>query len=164
MAIQKAMISSNTNEWETPVAFFNKLNKEFGFTLDPCSTNENAKCKKHFTIKDNGLLQNWNNDIIFMNPPYGGQTGRWIQKAYNESLKGAVVVCLIVSATDRSYWHEFIFPFASEIRWIRGRLRFKGGETTAPFANAIIIFDNKKKDNKLYTYYSRLIPKTRLLF
>ena len=138
--LQKAMVSSKTNEWATPQDLFDKLNKEFNFTLDPCSTHENHKCDKYYTMKEDGLLQDWSNDIVFMNPPYGGQAGKWIKKAYNESLNGSVVVCLMVSATDRSYWHDYIFPYAKDIRWIRGRLKFGTAKHTAPFASAIIIF------------------------
>ena len=44
------MFSSKTDLWSTPQDFYNELNKEFNFSLDPCSTHENAKCEKHFTI------------------------------------------------------------------------------------------------------------------
>ena len=40
--INKGMMTSNTEEWATPIKFFEELNKEFKFTLDPCATNENA--------------------------------------------------------------------------------------------------------------------------
>ncbi|WP_322388493.1 DNA N-6-adenine-methyltransferase, partial [Clostridium perfringens] len=53
------MFSSKTDLWSTPQEFFNKLNEEFNFDLDPCSTHENAKCKEHFTIVEDGLKQNW---------------------------------------------------------------------------------------------------------
>ena len=58
------MVSSKTNEWETPQWFFDELNKEFGFTLDPCS-NGNHKCDKFFTIKEDGLKQDWSKDIYW---------------------------------------------------------------------------------------------------
>jgi len=140
MALQKAMVSSKTNEWATPQEFFDKLNKEFNFTLDPCATKENAKCPKFYTIEDDGLSKDWVKEVVFMNPPYGGHTGDWIKKAYNEIYKGTTTVCLIVSSTDRSYWHEYIFPYATEIRFLRGRLKFGDSKTTAPFASAIVIF------------------------
>lgn len=57
--INKGLFSSNTNEWATPQAFYNELNAEFHFNLDPCSTHENAKCEKHFTLEENGLLCDW---------------------------------------------------------------------------------------------------------
>lgn len=52
-------MSSNTPERATPQSFFDMLNREFSFTLDPCSTHENAKCLKHYTKEDDGLSQNW---------------------------------------------------------------------------------------------------------
>lgn len=158
MAIQKAMISSKTNEWSTPQNLFDELNREFNFTLDPCATSVNHKCSKFYTISDNGLSKDWSSDIVFMNPPYGGHTGDWIQKALEESKRGAVVVCLIVSSTDRSYWHNFIFPYASQIRFIRGRVTFGDAKTTAPFASAIVIFGGQYIEKIVYykeSYLSR---------
>jgi site-specific DNA-methyltransferase (adenine-specific) len=156
--LQKAMISSKTNEWETPDWFFNVLNNEFNFTLDPCCKKETAKCNKFYTIENDGLEQDWSHDIVFMNPPYGGHTGSWIKKACEESIKGATVVCLIVSATDRSYWHDWIFPFASQIRFIRGRIKFGKAKTTAPFASAVVIFSKKEYSQKII-YYEKSINK-----
>jgi site-specific DNA-methyltransferase (adenine-specific) len=75
------MFSSKKDDWETPQAFFNELNKEFHFTLDPCSTHENAKCEKHYTKAENGLLQSWTGETVFCNPPYGREQAQWIEKA-----------------------------------------------------------------------------------
>lgn len=131
-----------SNEWETPQNLYDKLNEEFHFTLDPCATDNNAKCKRYFTITDDGLMQDWSNDIVFMNPPYGRNKGKWIEKAYKESLKGAIVVCLIAARTDTKYWHNYIFGKA-KIRFLPGRLYFKradGSGDRAPFPSAIVIF------------------------
>ncbi len=132
--------SSKTNEWSTPQAFFDELNKEFNFTLDPCATSENAKCTKYFTVEDDGLKQDWSKDVVFMNPPYGREIKYWVQKAYEESLKGATVVCLIPARTDTTYWHDYIFGKADDIRFIKGRLKFGGSKNPAPFPSAIIIY------------------------
>ena len=135
---------SKSNEWTTPPDLFNKLNLKYNFTLDPCCTKDSALCDKYYTIKDNGLIQDWSEDIVFMNPPYGREIGKWIEKAYKESLKGAVVICLIPARTDTRYWHNFIFPYASDIRFLKGRVKFgKNGEySPAPFPSAIIEFKN----------------------
>jgi site-specific DNA-methyltransferase (adenine-specific) len=159
MALIKSMVSSKTNEWETPQWFFDELNEEFNFTLDPCS-NGNHKCSKFFTIKEDGLKQDWSKDIVFMNPPYGGHTGDWLEKALVEYQKGATVVCLIVSSTDRSYWHDYIFPYAKQIRFIRGRLKFGEADRTAPFASAIVIFSPKEFEEKI-VYYPESINRRR---
>lgn len=152
MAIQKAMVSSKSNEWSTPQDLFDELNKEFHFTLDPCSTDENAKVHNHFTIVDDGLKKDWTRDIVFMNPPYGGHTGDWLRKAYVSSQGGATVVCLIVSSTDRSYWHDIIFPYAYQIRFIRGRLHFGQSKTSAPFASAIVVFKTGRAEQRIVWY------------
>ena len=57
--MNKALLTSNSNEWETPDELFQELNAEFGFTLDAASTDRNAKCIKHYTKDDDGLAQNW---------------------------------------------------------------------------------------------------------
>ena len=132
--------SSKTNEWSTPQEFFDELDKEFNFTLDPCATSENAKCNKYFTVEDDGLKQDWSKDTVFMNPPYGREIKYWVQKAYEESLKGATVVCLIPARTDTTYWHNYIFGKADDIRFIKGRLKFGGSKNPAPFPSAIIIY------------------------
>jgi len=160
MSLIKPMVSSKSNEWNTPQWFFDMLNDEFSFTLDPCSNNGNAKCDKHYTIAEDGLLYDWSRDIVFMNPPYGGHTRDWIKKALDESKKGAIVVCLIVSSTDRSYWHDYIFPYASQIRFIRGRLKFSDAESTAPFASAVVIFSNIVYKDKI-VYYDESVSKVR---
>lgn len=146
MALQKAMVSSESSEWGTPQLFFDFLNDEFHFTLDPCATKANAKCKKFFTKKDNGLTKSWAGEVVFVNPPYARYvTEQWVEKCYQESLKGARVVMLLSAGTGRNYWHRLIFEYAAQIRWVRGFFKFEGAASTAPFGSAIVIFDTTKK-------------------
>jgi len=145
MPLIKSMVSSKSNEWATPMKLFNYLNAMFCFNLDPCSTYENKKCNKYFTQKDDGLNQEWSLNgsgrSVFINPPYGGHTADWIKKAIHETKEHhCVCVMLIVSSTDRSYWHEYIDKFADEIWFLRGRIKFNESKSTAPFASAIIVF------------------------
>lgn len=77
----KVHFSSKTEEWATPQGFFNELNKEFHLTLDVCATHENRKCTKYFNKSDDGLSKNWDDETIWMNPPYGREIGQWIKKA-----------------------------------------------------------------------------------
>lgn len=132
-------LCSGKDDWRTPKDLFKKLDEEFHFDLDPCSTHENALCEKHFTKEENGLIQKWGG-VVFMNPPYCRETGKWIQKAYEESLEGAIVVCLIPVRTDAKYWHEIIFPYAADIRFIKGRLHFSESKQHAGFPSAVIVF------------------------
>ncbi len=132
--MNKGLFSSNGTEYETPGWLFEELNREFQFTLDPCSTKDNAKCQRFFTTDDNGLLKDWGHDRVFMNPPYGREIRDWLRKALNASRAGALVVCLLPARTDTSWWHEY--AMRGEIRFIEGRLRFKtpkGKEGPRPF-------------------------------
>lgn len=142
--------SSATDQWETPQAFFDGLNAEFNFTLDPCCLPETAKCTKFYTPVENGLLQSWGGETVFVNPPYGRTIGQWVKKAYEESRKGTVVVCLLPSRTDTKWWHEYCVK--GEIRFIKGRLKFENRALpswqadgsfkgqSAPFPSAVVIF------------------------
>ncbi len=129
--------SSERMDWATPWGFFNRLDAEFGFDLDVCALPTSAKCKHFFTPEDDGLAQPWEG-VCWMNPPYGNQIGDWMRKAYEESRRGATVVCLVPSRTDTNWWHEWAMK-ADEIRLVRGRLTFEGAETSAPFPSAVVV-------------------------
>ena len=124
--------------WGTPQWLFDALHREFDFTLDPCSTHENAKCRLHYTLAEDGLTQNWGVHTVFMNPPFGRSIGSWMKKAFESSQQGATVVCLVPARTDAAWWHGYVTK--AEIRFLRGRLRFDGGKHSAPFPSAIVVF------------------------
>lgn len=137
--------SSQDQTWSTPQDFYDKLDKEFNFTLDPCCSELTAKCQKFYTQKDDGLSKSWQNEIVFMNPPYGREIKHWVKKAKDEFLKGScTVIALIPSRTDTKYWHDHIFPLyykgVIEIRFIKGRLKFGNSKNSAPFPSALVIF------------------------
>ncbi|MBA3352548.1 MAG: adenine methyltransferase [Blastocatellia bacterium] len=136
--ISGALFSSATCEWPTPQWLFDDLDDEFGFTLDPCSTDLNAKCVKHFTLQEDGLAQTWKDEVVFMNPPYGRGVGIWMEKAYREACEGATVVCLVPARTDTAWWHDW--AMRGEIRLFRGRIKFEGAINVAPFPSALVIF------------------------
>ena len=130
--------SSKSSEWPTPDWVFTSLNKEFGFTLDPCATEENAKCAIYFTRKDDGLSKSWGTETVFMNPPYGRCIPDWVRKAFFSAKAGATVVCLIPSRTDTRWWHDYVMK--GEIRFLRGRLHFGNADSAAPFPSAVVVF------------------------
>ena len=136
--ITSGMMSSNTPEWATPQSFFDALNREFSFTLDPCSTHENAKCEKHYTKEDDGLSKNWGGKVVFCNPPYGRELPKWVKKCYEES-RHADVVMLIPARTDTRWFHDYIYGKA-EIRFIKGRLKFGNAKQSAPFPSMVVIY------------------------
>ncbi len=129
--------SSATDLWATPQAFFDKLNSVYGFTLDACATHENAKCQFYFTKEVDGLSKKWSG-TVWMNPPYGREIGDWMRKAYESSLGGATVVCLVPARTDTAWWHDYAMK--GEIDFIRGRLKFGDSKNSAPFPSAVVVF------------------------
>ena len=129
--------SSKTDLWATPQDFFDKLNDEFSFETDVCANEGNAKCLNYFSAEQDGLKQAWRG-VCWMNPPYGRAIKRWVKKAYESSLSGATVVCLLPSRTDTAWWHDYCMK--GEIRFIRGRLKFGNQKNSAPFPSAVIIF------------------------
>lgn len=133
------MFSSATDQWATPQSFFDQWDSIFHFDLDVCADATNAKCPRYFTREDNGLAQDWGFSICWMNPPYGREIGRWVQKAYNESRGGATVVCLLPARTDTAWWHTYVIPCA-KVHFIRGRLKFGNATNSAPFPSAVVVF------------------------
>jgi len=136
--INKGMMTSLTNEWGTPKLFFEELNKEFNFTLDPCATDENHKCNKYYTLKQDGLKHTWGGERVYCNPPYGREISKWVEKAYAENKKGTFVVMLLPARTDTKWFHNYIYK-QHEIRFIKGRLKFNDGKQSAPFPSMVVV-------------------------
>lgn len=124
---QDKLFSSKSNEWETPQDLFDKLNKQYHFTLDPCCTHENAKCTKHYTQEDDGLSKEWSGEVVFCNPPYGREIGKWVEKAYREAINGTKIVMLIPARVDTKWFHQYLYNKEEQgirVEFIKGRLKF----------------------------------------
>ena len=134
----KIHFSSKTDEWETPQDLFDRLNAEFHFTLDPCATKENTKCKKFYTKEDDGLSKDWSGEIVFCNPPYNRYViDKWLKKMSNSNAK--VCVGLLPVRTNTAWFHKYVWK-KTKIRFIRGKLKFSGYKWQAPFPSMIVIF------------------------
>ena len=149
--------SSKTDEWATPQKLFDELNVIFNFTTDLCANSSNAKCDHFYSPEINGLDQEWTGSC-WGNFPYGREIGKWIKKAYESSLSGATIVCLIPARTDTKWWHDYVMK--GEISYIKGRIKFGNGKIDAPFPSAIVVFRPKLKSNISlpisYTYKSNI--------
>ena len=138
MAKFDTKFESKKQDWETPDEIFDPLNIEFGFTLDVCASDGNKKCDYFFSENDDGLTKSWANHICWMNPPFG-QQGHWVRKAYLESKhRNTIIVCLLPARTNTNWWHDCCMR--GEVRFIRGRPKFKGAKYGLPQPLAIVIF------------------------
>ena len=126
-------------EWSTPQDLYDVLDAEFHFTLDVCASWTNTKCPTFFTEEDDGLSLEWYG-TCWMNPPYGDEIAVWMRKALSEAHKtdGPTVVCLVPALVDTEWWWDTCIH--GEIRFIRGRLKFGGSPTPAPFPSAVVVF------------------------
>ena len=130
MSFNKVMFSSATDHWSTPKEVYDALNSEFKFDFDPCPIDGVG-----------GLTYDWGVSN-FVNPPYS-EISTWIRKGYEENQKGKTVIFLIPSRTDTRWWHDYVMK-ATEIRFIKGRLKFGGAKNSAPFPSCLVIFTHKK--------------------
>jgi len=149
--------SSKSNEWETPKYIFDYYNKIYNFQLDAAATSKNALCNNYFTIEDDGLNKDWSQyKTVWCNPPYGRLIGKFVKKAYEESVKNNIIVALLIpSRTDTKWWHEYCSK--GNVNFIKGRLKFQNRSfptykedlshktSPAPFPSAIVIFGDGMK-------------------
>lgn len=132
------------DERKTPIDFFTRLDSFWGFTLDPCTTEENPLGLEHFYTKlDNGLAQNWHGHAAFVNPPYSrGNIDRWLAKASAEACM-ETFIAVLVPGDHSTHWHR---------RWVRDnprawyewripfRIAFDGLDAGAKFASSLVLF------------------------
>lgn len=138
MAINDALFSSESSSWETPDHLFLALNHEFHFDLDAAASMENRKVKKFFSVQQDAFKLQWHGNV-WLNSPYGRGIDHWMAKAKFEAVeRGSTVVCLIPARPDTNWWFDHVR--LGEVRFLKGRLKFKGAPTSAPFPSAIVIY------------------------
>ena len=143
---------TGTESWATPIEFYDRLNAEFNFNFDPCPLN----------AEFDGCEIEWG-ERNFINPPYKQKDKeRFINKAYEESLKGKLCVMILPVSTSTKIFHDLIYPKASEIRFVRGRIKFDGinsfGERVSNKCgmtdSMIVVFGGGEPDE----FYRKSIP------
>lgn len=142
------MFNSVRQDWITPDEIYNPLNDEFHFTLDVCASEDNTRCDKYFCENEDGLKQEWIG-TCWMNPPFKNKA-QWIKKAYQESVKGVTVVCLIPARTNTNWFHDYCLKYG-EVRFIRGRPKFIGAKHGLPQPLAVVIFRPKSVEGQSST-------------
>ena len=129
-AVKNPLFSHKSWEWSTPEKVYKELNREFHFNFDPCPLNG----------KEDGrapLFVQWTGKRVFCNPPYGPETPKFMVRAREAEL----AVFLVPARTDTRWFHDIVLPYAKEIRFIKGRLKF-GNSKNAPFPSMIVIFES----------------------
>lgn len=128
----RSLFSSATDRWATPPDVYAALNSEFRFDYDPCPLDGDTDGLAP-------LWSEWRGKRVFCNPPYGPGIGDWLRRG----LEADLAVFLIPARTDTRWFHDIVMPNASEVRFLRGRLKFGDAKTGAPFPSMVVVF---KKD------------------
>jgi hypothetical protein len=132
--MKRVLFKSESVEWPTPKAVYDKLHQEFRFDHDPCPLG----------CSENGLatlFHEWRGKRVFCNPPYGPGIGDWL----NRGLEADLAVFLIPARTDTRWFHDIVLPKANEIRFVRGRLKFGDAQNSAPFPSMIVVFGGQPR-------------------
>ena len=145
------MFPKESDEYETPLWLFNKLDNYFGFTLDPAASHLSHMTEHYFTIDDDGLSKPWDNESVFINPPYS-KIGTWVDAAAERFLNsGTEVVMLVPARTETKYFHGSIWPVAHYVLFLEGRLKFinkvkENGlkPSSAPFPSVVVMYTYTK--------------------
>ena len=133
---------NDKTEWETPKLLFDRWNNEFHFTLDAAASAQNAKCADYFTEEQNALEQLWTGRV-WCNPPYDRRViAQWLEKAQQSVASGTaqLVVMLLPARTSNKWFHNYCWPYRTEIRFVEGRIQFVGAQTGAPFPSMLVIW------------------------
>lgn len=124
-----ALFSSASDRWATPTALKEALYTEFALNFDPCPLDG--------TIDGlSPLFCRWYGQRVWCNPPYGRKLIRWLAR----SIEAEIAVYLLPARTDTRWFHRFCLPHASEIRFLKGRLKFGGHNNGAPFPSMVVVF------------------------
>lgn len=146
--MNKALLSSKNMCWCTPQDFFDRLNAEFGFVLDPAATDKTAKCscithRKRTGFRKAGIAAARYSAIRLTD----ARSASGFKRLSRKRGGGYPIVLLIPARTDTAYFHDYIYGKA-EIRFVRGRLRFTDDDGNAadpaPFPSMVVIYNGER--------------------
>lgn len=121
--------------WATPRALFEALHREYAFTVDACADASNAKLPRYWTREQDGLVQRWEGERLFCNPPYN-EIAPWVERAWlaHERDPATVVALLLPARTGAGWFADFALDAA--LHWFRGRIQFEPPPGVKPSSNA----------------------------
>lgn len=157
-SLGEAITSSKKDDWQTPWALYLKIEKVFGkFTLDAAASSSNRMCTRYYSVEQDSLMQPWSS-AVWVNPPYGRKVGRWVDKAI-KSIEGDCdrIVMLLPARPDTKWFQRGVEKTALTL-FIRGRVKFVGAATGAPFPSVLLVFAKDLKILDEETMYEIAIP------
>lgn len=156
----RVLHSTGKDDWETPPKLFDLFNGIYSFTLDAAASAENRKCEAYLSKADNALRRDWWGRV-WLNPPYSRDVGKWINQAARQVERGnaELVACLVYARTETVWWHDVVMRKASEIVFLRGRVRFTGAPAGAPAPSVVVVFSRPHRKAGPPAYLAIKVPR-----
>lgn len=151
--------SSEKKDWGTPPELFNFLDEIFKFTIDGMATDETAMCCEFVSPEENFLKHEMHGENIFMNPEYGRNIGLYVSRLRDLCIDNNTGVALVPARTETK-WFQTCWQ-AEALIFLRGRLKFVGAKSSAPFPSVLALFGrvlSKHEVEKLETIGKVIIP------
>ena len=155
----KNKFDTKKNDWSTPWEFFNPLNDEFSFTIDVAADDKNKKVNKFFNKEVDGLSQDWSNEVVWCNPPYGRGLPEWLKTGKSAAINQNCTSVFLVPAKTNTIWFHELCLTASEVRFVKGRPKFynyskedKTAKYGLPIPLCLVIYRPNSSTCKIGTY------------
>lgn len=159
--MEKALLSSERMDWNTPREFLDLVRVFSCIGLDPCSNpNSIVGAATEWSLErgQDGLSASWTgHGLVYCNPPYGRQVKEWSLKIAEEGRKGAEIIVLVPSRTDTNWMQSLLRASDCCLFW-KGRIRFLGASASAPFPSVVFYFgSNADRFAKIFNPYGLIV-------
>ena len=160
--MNNSLMSSNNNNWCTPPEVLNLVRNVGSIELDPCGNIYSVvnATRAFFYPQQDGLLLPWGQGLTYCNPPYGRGLIKWAEKAVSEAGKGCEIILLVPSRTD-TRWFNIAFRAAQSVCFWKGRIKFLGAPSPAPFPTAIFYYGSNDTKFRLVFQSHGIIVETK---
>jgi len=75
--------------------------------------------------------------LAFCNPPYS-QVALWAAKIAEEAARKIEIISLVAARPGSRWFYRLVWSSAAAVCFWRGRLRFVGAASSAPFDSAVV--------------------------
>lgn len=146
-ATQSRVATGGSDEWRTPDGVLERVRRIGPIGLDPCTSGENPTgAKSWLTERDDGLTTGWAGlGLVYVNPPYS-TAAAWAVKVASEAERGVEIVSLVAARPDSRWFDRLVWDTAQAVCFWKGRLRFVGAPSSAPFPSALAYHGHRPWD------------------
>jgi hypothetical protein len=142
--MDKVLHSSKKHDWRTPGVVLDPVRELGPIGLDPCANPRHPIAKNWLASK--GLETHWvkykSRGLVYVNPPYGREIGKWVDKCIQEAKAGCEIILLVPSRTDTKWFNRAWKSMSAYCFW-GGRITFVGAPAPAPFPSVLFYWGER---------------------